>query len=113
MATQLSSAHTAALGFSPRPIERRPTLAEWEELSAAKQQLLLLIYRNNEMMPITELETELGATGLAGYLACLRPYAQTVYIPGAPRVEGGGPNGVALTVIGRDLVRWGAKHVVR
>ena len=38
---------------------------------------------------------------------------QRVHMPGVPPASDGGPNGVALTVLGADLVRWWAKHVVR
>lgn len=113
MATTLSSEHTAALAFAAKPRSTRPTLRDWLALPRARQQILLTLHRNSQMMPTTELHDALDIPDLAAMVDDMRQYVQRVHMPGVPRTADGGPNGVALTMRGADLVRWGAKHVVR
>jgi hypothetical protein len=113
MATTLSSEHTAALAFAPKPRSTRPTLRDWLALPRARQQILLTLHRNSQMMPTTELHEALDIPDLDAMADDMRQYVQRVHMPGVPPAADGGPNGVALTVLGADLVRWGAKHVVR
>lgn len=91
------------------PLPTRPTTkADWRELPRARQQILLMLYRCDQMLPLTELAEMLGLPDLDQHIDDMRRYVQRVYIPGLP-VHERQPNGVALTVAGRDLVQWGAK----
>ena len=84
------------------------TKADWRELPRARQLILLVLYRCDEMLPLTELAEMLGLPDLDSHIDDMRRYVQRVYLKGVP-MHNRQPNGVALTVAGLDLVRWGAK----
>jgi len=87
---------------------QQTTKADWRELPIARQRILLALHRCDEMLPIADLAEMLCLPDLDQHIDDMRRYVQRVYIKGVP-VLNRQPNGVALTVAGRDLVRWGAK----
>ncbi len=113
MAVTLSrhAGHRAA-GTHRQPTRTaQPDRADWARLPTAHKLILRLLHRNHEMMPLADLRRILDLPDIDSHLDDLRRYVQRVWIPGEQRTSE--PNGVALTVAGADLVRWGAKHVVR
>lgn len=87
---------------------QQTTKADWRELPRARQQILLMLYRCDQMLPLTELSEMLALPDLDQHIDDMRRYVQRVYLRDVP-IHNRQPNGVALTVAGLDLVRWGAK----
>jgi len=101
-----------ALSIPMPPQATHTTKSDWRRLPTARQRILLALYRCDQMLPTDELREDVDLPDLDQHVDDMRGYLQRVFIPGVP-VHNGQPNGVALTASGLNLVRWGAKHVVR
>lgn len=100
-----------AAGIRRQPARvAQPDRSDWTRLPHAQQLILRLLHRHHEMLPAADLRKMLQLPDLDQHLNDLRRYVQRVWIKSAPGSIDGGPNGVALTVAGADLVRWEAEH---